>query len=50
MTIGKKTPVHVFVQGLYGYEMPTFMASAPAQEWWVGFGIRTTGPFLGSDW
>ena len=48
--VNKTTSVQAFGQILFGSETPTNSAIVPTTEWWMSFGIRTTGPFFGSDW
>ncbi len=48
--VNKTTSAQAFGQILFGSETPTNSAIVPTTEWWVSFGIRTTGPFFGSDW
>ena len=39
-----------FFQVIRGAEFHPSSLIYPANQWWVGCGIRTTGPFLGADW
>jgi len=39
-----------FFQVIRGAEFYPSSLIHPSNQWWVGCGIRTTGPFLGADW
>ena len=55
MDIGRAWPVAeemtltAFAQLAHGRETAP-VTPAPTQEWWLSFGLRSTGPFFGADW
>lgn len=43
--------VHITAFGQFaGARETALTAGTPAREWWLSFGLRSAGPFLGADW
>lgn len=49
LELGSDMAITAFAQLAHGRETAP-IAPAPPQEWWLSFGLRSTGPFLGADW
>lgn len=47
--LGGGVDITAFAQVAHGRETAP-VAPAPTAEWWLSFGLRSAGPFLGADW